>query len=86
MSWDLLGTVDGTTRKEALTAHPQVGYGEPESKFAIETTVQILRKLAESGAFGEGRFQVIVNGHSNPDHEPDGYYAKDYVQILFSKD
>jgi len=86
MSWDLLGNLDTNTRKEGLTAHPQFGYGEAESKFAIETTVQAIRSLVDSGAFGSGKFQVIVNGHSNPDHQAEDGYARDYIQIYLQKD
>jgi len=86
MSWNLLGNTDSDSRVESLTAHPQEGYGEEESKAAIEATVQAIRGLVDSGAFGKGKFQVIVNGHSNPDNEPEQGYSRDYVQIYLQKE
>lgn len=86
MSWDLLGNLDSNTRKESLVAHSQAGYGEEESKAATEAAVQAIRGLVDTGAFGEGKFQVIVSGHSNPDHTPEPGWSRDFIQIYIQKE
>ena len=85
MSWQLLGNLDKTKHVEALTASPQQGYGEEESKAAIEVAVQALRNIVDSGVLGEGEFSVISSGHSNPGGEPDPGYSTDYISISLYK-
>lgn len=91
MSWSMQGGEvelgrDIHEQTMALAATPQQGYAESESAFAIGQARDAVRRILESGAFGdEGIVKVSGNGHSNPGGTPEGNWAQDCMSISLTK-
>ena len=89
MSWFGSGTmkkVAGEPTEVNLTATPQVGNGEEESKRAIEVAKSMAQSAVESDVFAaEGTFNVSISGHSNTDHADTVGMSSDYFSISISQ-
>lgn len=83
MSWTM-GTVraaKGDLEELEAAGYPQTGYGEAESKAALEQAKKIIVSVIDSGALGDGPFIVSAHGHSNPGGVPEGGWASDMLSI-----
>lgn len=88
MSWEVKGIVNvrgGKVVQHELKVSPQVGYGEEEGAEQEEATVACLFDLLETGRWGEGWFQVLVNGHGNPGHIPETARDPDRLSVVITR-
>lgn len=88
MSWS--ASASSVTASEALDAvrknfQPQQGYAEEESKAAFELAMRAAGQLLSAVANDDDLVSVLLSGHANPGHEPEGSWARDTVAVTVSK-
>ena len=70
----------------AMPSNPQNGYGEGESRKAINTAKDAIVNIIAAGAFGTtGKVEVYAGGHSNPGNVPQPGWSTDSMHIFVQK-
>lgn len=70
----------------AMPSNPQNGYGEEDSKAAINTAKRAIVNVIDEGVFGTtGKVEVYAGGHSNPGNVPEPGWSTDYMNIFVQK-
>ena len=65
---------------------PQEGYGEDESKAAINTAKRAIVNVIDEGVFDTtGKVEVYASGHSNPGGVPEPGWSTDSMHIYVYK-
>ncbi len=80
MSWSLSAIYEDGDFDVTSLSNTEVEHHADQLVIAKE----VVREIVDSGVLGNPttkKFSVSINGHGNPNHEPDPAWANDFVSI-----